>query len=372
MCGKKVRFMSLVLMGMLLLLPSIVAAESGYANEGYATAGTPPIGPPLIREGDFAVEMALALSLGTSRDEVEAENQLSAAGITPKNGWIADYPVTPDIADELYKAVSDAAASGKIRLSVDVALQRFNDVISQTDLSVDTQAGANPERAELPGPPSYPNSTVINNYYQTEGPPAVTYYAPPPDYSYMYGWVPFPFWYASVWFPGYFILHDFHRTVCIDNRVVFVSNHFNDIRRQRIIRLDPIARTRGNNIANTRVIHTRGDIPARTPTRERAIIREPRMQAVSGNSAIRPAVSRGVDRSNVRNNISATPPARSSTSFGIPSRGSRTMDFNTRGVGGSGMFNSRSRTISQPSRGGGSDRMPFRGNNITGGWGHRR
>ena len=215
--------MSLVLTGVLLLvLPSTVAAESGYADGGYASAGAPSIGQPLIREGDFAVKLALALSMGTSRDEVEAENQLSAAGITPKNGWIADYPVTPDIIDELHNAVRDAASSGKIQLSVDVALGRLNDVMSQTGLSIDTQAGAKTESAELPGPPSYPSSTVINNYYQTEGPPAVTYYAPPPDYSYLYGWVPFPFWCADVWFPGFFILHDFHRTVFIGNRLVFV------------------------------------------------------------------------------------------------------------------------------------------------------
>jgi hypothetical protein len=307
--------MSLVLMGMLLLvLPSQVAAQAGYAN-----AGQPPIGQPLIREGDFAVKLAPALSLGTPRDEVEAENLLSAAGISPVNGWIADYPVTPDIIDELYKDVRDAASSGKIQLNVDVALQRLKDVMSQADLPVDTQPGAKTGSAELPVPPSYPSSTVIDNYYQIEGPPVVTYYAPPPNYSYLYGWVPYPFWCANVWFPGFFILHDFHRTVLIDRRAVFVSNHFNDIRRQRIIRLDPIARIRGNNISGTRVIHSRGGIPIRTPTREPAITREPRMRTDSGNSAIRPTVSRGVmPNSGYR---AGNPPLRSSGFFSGPRHG---------------------------------------------------
>src|SRR6185295_7636707 len=113
------------------------------------------------------------------------------------------------------------------------------------------------ESAEPPGPQSYPGSAVINNYYQIEGPPAVTYYAPPPDYSYLYGWVPSPFRSFGFWFPGFFILHDSHRPVFFDNRVVFVSNHFHDFGHHRIIRLDPIARIRGNNFADSRVIHSR-------------------------------------------------------------------------------------------------------------------
>lgn len=338
---------------LLLVLPSMVAAQSGYTNGGYASAGPPPIGQPLIREGDFAVKLALSLSLGTSQDEVEAENQLSAAGIAPKNGWIADYPVTPDIVGELYNVVRDAASSGKIPLGVDVALQRLNDVMSQTGLSVNTQAGVKTESAELPGPPSYPNPTVINNYYQTEGPPAVTYYAPPPDYSYLYGWVPFPFLCANVWFPGFFILHDFHRTLFIDNRVVFVSNHFNDIRRQRIIRLDPIARIRGNNIANTRVIHIRRDFPTMVPARERTIIREPRRQPVSGNGAVSPAFSRGVDSSN---GMYVTPSVRSRAITSIPTRESRTMGINARGVGV--RSGSDGRMFRLPPRDDGSERMP--------------
>ena len=251
---------------MLALLPAMVAAQSEQAN-----AGPPPIGQALVREGDFAVRLEAALSVGTSQDEIEAENQLTQAGIMPKNGWIADYPVTPDIIDELYQAVRDAAASNKISMSADVALQRMRDVVSQVGLSVETQSGGTAYSAEPSGSQSGPNTTVINNYYYNEGPPTVTYYAPPPDYSYMYGWVPFPFWCAGFRFSGFFILHDFHRTVFIDNRVVFISNHFNDLRRHRVVRIDPVARRNGSTIANTRATQTRGFVPV-GPGRESTII----------------------------------------------------------------------------------------------------
>jgi len=378
----------MVLMGTLLLLPAMAAAESGYsygeqAGASNVSAGQTPIGQALVREGDFAVKLAPALSLGTSRDEVEAENQLTAAGIMPKNGWIADYPVTPDIVDELHRSVRDAAATGKINMGVDAAILKTNEVMAQSGLALDTQATAPVSGgAEQAGPPSYPNPTVINNYYQAEGPPVVTYYAPPPDYSYMYGWVPYPFWCNGFFFSGFFILHDFHRTVFIDNRAVFVSNHFRDIGRQRIIRLDPIERSRGNNIANTRVIRTRGSVPASgTIIRERAIMRAPRMQTVPNSSLRRPTVGRGLESSNFRSSVSTTPsaasgvsvsntPIRSARSFSVTRSESAVMPTMS-SHGNSGMSGRGGRMMSMPSRSGGFEGMPFRGNSSMGGRGRR-
>lgn len=389
---------------MLLLLPAMVAAEGDQIN-----AGPPPIGQPLVREGDFAVKLTEALSLGRAETEIEAENQLSEVGISPKNGWIADYPVTPDIIDELYKAVREAATSGKIPLSVDAALQKMHDVVSQSGLSIEMQSGEN--TAELPGPQSSPSPTVINNYYQTEGPPTVTYYAPPPDYYNLYGWVPFPFWYSGIWFPGFFILHDFHRTVFIDNRAVFVSNHFKDIRRHRITRIDPVTRFHGSTISNSGVIRTRGGTPAFEPSRERAITNQPRMQTVPNSPAIRPSSRPGAGVTTIRNNSAAIPPVSSGATLGTSSfRENRSTDVRTRSDVNAGtinrgntmsnspsrsarfvnaprgessiapstsssrgfsMPNRGSRVFSLPSRSGGSDGMPFRGSNIGGGRGRR-
>jgi hypothetical protein len=96
----------------LLLIPVIA-----YAQSEQTTSHAPPIQQPLVREGDFAVELVGQLGLGTTSDETEAESILGSLGITPRNGWIADYPVTPDIMDEIQQSVSDAVDSQKLPMS---------------------------------------------------------------------------------------------------------------------------------------------------------------------------------------------------------------------------------------------------------------
>jgi hypothetical protein len=381
---------------MLLLPPARVGAQPGQMN-----AGPPSIGQQLVREGDFAFKLVSALAVGAPQDEVEAENLLTEVGVMPKNGWIADYPVTPDIIDELYIAVRDAAASDKIPMSEDVALQRLSDVVSQSGLSIATQSGGKTYTAQKPGTHVSPSSTVINNYYQDEGPPTITYYAPPPDYYHMYGWVPFTFWSAGIWFPGFFILNDFHRTVFIDNRVVFVSNHFNDVRRHRIVRIDPAARFNGSSISNTGVIHTRGGVSVVGPRRDRSIINETRRHTFSNIGTVRsPARSDVVVGAPRNSNSVSMPPVRSGGTFSRTLRDDRTMNVpvrsevvvdtprNGNAINGStsrdaGLVSTRrgenpvfapargGRDFRIPSRGDGFDRTPFRGNNSSGGRGRR-
>ena len=79
------------------LLFSLILIVVPVIAEAQQQAGSPPVGAPLIREGDYAVNLVNALNLSTTQDEVEAETRLGQAGITPSNGWIADYPVTPDV-----------------------------------------------------------------------------------------------------------------------------------------------------------------------------------------------------------------------------------------------------------------------------------
>ena len=43
-------------------------------------------------------------------------------GIAPRNGWIADYPLTPDIIGELRSAIGVALDSGKLAMNKDEAL----------------------------------------------------------------------------------------------------------------------------------------------------------------------------------------------------------------------------------------------------------
>ncbi len=87
----------------------------------------------LIREGFFAMKLAEALEIGKAESEAEAENMLASVGITPRNGWMADYPVTPEIIGELEKAISEAADSGKIAMNKDEAMKAFNDLTGEIE-----------------------------------------------------------------------------------------------------------------------------------------------------------------------------------------------------------------------------------------------
>jgi len=121
-CMKRLsqRLIILLTVGLFLLLPAVVTHAQ--------SENPPPIEQQLVREGDFAVWLASALGISATDEEVEAESRLGEVGITPRNGWIADYPVTPDIIGELQKAVGAAADAGKLSVGRDEALKMFYDV----------------------------------------------------------------------------------------------------------------------------------------------------------------------------------------------------------------------------------------------------
>jgi len=228
----------------LLLIPAIIQAAYQQTAQG-----APPIAQPLIREGNLAVSLAEALNLGTAKSEAEAESRLGEKDISPKNGWIADYPVTPDIVGELNVALGDAADAGKISLNRAEAQQRLDGIVKELGVSITAaeNGGTAPPASEDAN--IIPESDVYD-YYSEEGPPVVTYYAPPPDYYYLYSWVPYPFWWTGFWFGGFFILNDFHRAVFFDHGRFhhgrgFVSNHFRTGGSNRFSRVDPVTRSGG-------------------------------------------------------------------------------------------------------------------------------
>lgn len=197
----------------LLLMPVLVY--------GQTNASSPPIAQQLVREGTLAVKLQSALSLGTSDDEAVAENSLGDVGVGPRNGWNADYPVTPSVIADLQKTISAAANSGVLSLSKDEALTKFHEVTAELNIPVKPYTGnINGYNYEPSSAQNYSDSGVINDYYYNEGPPAVTYYVPPPDFYPMYTWVPCPFWWSGFWFNGFFVLDDFP----VGNRI-FISNH---------------------------------------------------------------------------------------------------------------------------------------------------
>ena len=324
-----------------LLMPMTISAQTLQTQ-----SGPPPVAAPLVREGDLAVRLGSGLGISTGEDEVEAENRLADAGISPRNGWIADYPATPDIIGELQQAVGAAADAGKVSLSRDEALKRLDDTLNSSNL---TMMPYTPTRGAEPSPPSaenYPDPAAVNDYYNNEDPPIVTYYTPPPNFYYLYGWIPSPFWWSGFWFPGFYVLHDFHRTMIINRRPVFISNHFRDVSAHRVFRIDAAARFQGRTFGGIGAVRSGGFIPTGVPRSERRIFNSP-----PGN------VPRSFSAS-PRSGMAAPRAARIAPSYG----GTAHVSPPSRG----GMSNPapQGRTTSSPSRGGS-------GSGGRGGGGHR-
>ena len=219
----------------------------------------PPIEQTLVREGDFAVKLVERLRIGTPQDEAEAETMLSGMGISPKNGWISDYPVTPDIIRELENTVVEAADAGRLPMESEEALRLYQDLIVEVGLNVvaETKTEYPPEQPSR----SYScySEPTIGSYYYTYGPPVVTYYPPPGPYLYLYAWVPFPFWWTGWYFPGFYVLHNFHRCIHIyhphhhHHHHVYVSNHWKDPKTKRVFVIDPSRRHTGE-LMRSRVV----------------------------------------------------------------------------------------------------------------------
>jgi hypothetical protein len=242
---KKV-LITIVAMSLLLLSPG------AYAQSNQMPAGHPPVAQPLVPEGDFALKMAAALKLGTPESEAQAEDILISVGIAPRNGWIADYPVTPDIIGELQNAVAAAADSGKLPMEKDEALNAFQNLIDESGLAVLPGSIGQYAESQL-----QPDAAAINDYYDEQGPPVVTYYPPPWDYYYMYAWVPYPFWWGGFFFSGFFCLHDFHRVVFVGHRRCVVSNHFFDHKTNRVFTIDPARRRTGETFRTAGISRNR-------------------------------------------------------------------------------------------------------------------
>jgi hypothetical protein len=227
----------------------------------------------LVPEGYFATQLAPALKLGQPQDDAAAENALSEAGIEPKNGWIADYPVTPAVLGEIEKSLWSAIDAGKLGINKEQALKAMAEIKIKTGLDATPVSAPTPRRAVIykytdkDGKVHYSNdldtipaeykdkavpvatpenssqstgensaadnhypanydAQAVSQYYDSAGPPVITYYPPPSAYGYLYSWVPYTFWSAGGYYGGYYILRDFHRHVFFGARPWLLSNHF--------------------------------------------------------------------------------------------------------------------------------------------------
>jgi len=224
-----------------------------------------------VREGDFAIKLAALYGLGAPANETEAEDLLSSAGVIPLNGWISDYPVTPEILGQLQEAAARAASEGRLPMAADKATQLLYDLASQMNLPV--PAGPESTVAAAQTAPAQPD---IYNYYTGYGPPIITYYPPPPAYFYLYAWVPYPVWWYGYYYPGFYICNNFSTTVVVNSRTAYVRNRFVDPATRRVVRVEPVTRTGRDTVRHGTVLRTSDGRTFRN-------IREMRQGIVSGD-----------------------------------------------------------------------------------------
>jgi len=307
----------------LLLFPAAV-----HARTGAASTQPPPIEQTLVREGDFALRLSTALRMGELTSEVEAEERLAAIGIAPRNGWIADYPMTPDIIIEVRDAVAAAASAGKLPMSTEEAVTVVQNVNAELGLSVYSEAYSAGYDQQAYG--EYYDPGVVQDYYYGYAPSAVTYYPPPWDYSYLYSWVPYPFWWGGFGFSGFFILNDFHRVVVINRggprghprRHKMISNHYRDKGSGRFRRVDPLARAPGNQMRRAQNLSPPGGAKGGTRQGGAASILARGTDRYRANPGGRPAFNERANRSPAsQTQLKARPKAGSSQGKNITRAG---------------------------------------------------
>jgi hypothetical protein len=163
----------------LVLIPLMVNAQSEQNKPG-----PPPIEQSLVREGSFAMKLVEVLKMGQAKSEAEAESMLASVGIAPRNGWIANYPLTPDIIGEVRNAIGMALDSGKLAMNKDEALMAVQVLVdNEWRLAV----ASNKEQARQYG----------------EYPPAV-YEGYEPYYYPYYPYYPYPYYYGGYYYPYFY------------------------------------------------------------------------------------------------------------------------------------------------------------------------
>jgi hypothetical protein len=294
------------------------------AQPGKTATKAPPVAAPLIREGDFAIKLVEALKIGKVESEAEAESMLASMGIAPKNGWIADYPVTPDIIGELEKAISEAADAKRLPMEKGEVLRVFRTTAVELELPIIAEIPDGYAESPYPTTPQYTEPTVINNYYYTEGPPVVTYYPPPLDYSYLYAWIPSPFWFSGFYFPGFYILNDFHRVAYRNGYPCTITNHMRNYRTGRISTIRPERRREGGTLGGGGTPYTRGFNSTEAKNGARSIFERSRERVAWGNT------TNSVKNKGLNNRNPAYSRSGNVTERQVYNRGSNPSSFNSR------------------------------------------
>ncbi len=223
---------------------------------------------------------------------------------------------------ELQKAVSEAADAKRLAMGREEALKAFRTATVEAGIPIVVEApGKYPETQ-----PQYAESSAADDYYSTEGPPVLTYYPPPPDYGYLYAWVPCPFFFDAFFFPGFFVLHDFHKVIIINKKVVVVTNHVTDPKTRTVVLIDPVKRGTGREFMTTlNRPRMQGFASSNVQKGAASILSRSRERMSSVRSPMRTGVERGTITSGAR---------------GMPERSfqGKERSFNPPSMGGRGSF----------------------------------
>jgi hypothetical protein len=239
------KLLTIALAAGLLLLPFAAFAQDYGSQQQMPSQQAPPVAQPLVREGDFAIKLAAKLDLGLPQDEATAEDLLAKADVVPENGWLSDYPVTPEIIGQIQNAVAKSASAGKLPMTAEEATRGLYSLTAELNLPTPAGMGGTAVESEKPADQPPANTTEINNYYYDQGPPIVTYYPPPAEYAYLYAWVPYPAWWFGFWFPGFYICHNFTTTVVVTSPFIIGGHEHHEWRHRAIVSnrvIDPISR----------------------------------------------------------------------------------------------------------------------------------
>lgn len=202
----------ILLLAAALLIPALVTAQQPVEKSSISA-----IEPVLVRQGDFAMLLVEALHLGVAERQESAISRLEDADIAPEDGWIADYPMTPEILAQLAPTLGDAADSGAIALSRDEALGALQALAAEFGLSLPDELGPRYARRYLRDDAYDCQGSTIRRYYDNYAPPVLSYCRPPYDYDYLYDWRPYGSWWHGHYYPGYYLLHRFHLVIHVDS-----------------------------------------------------------------------------------------------------------------------------------------------------------
>ncbi|HUI46480.1 MAG TPA: hypothetical protein VL122_10930 [Nitrospirota bacterium] len=266
------KWLSIIVAAGLLLYPFAAFSED-YGSPISQTQQSPPVAQTLIREGDFAIKLAAKLNLGLPANETEAEELLSKIEIVPQNGWLSDYPVTPEIIGQLRSAIAKSSADGKLPMNADAATKGLYSLTQELNQPIPAPEGSSPPEQDQTTTSST-SPADINNYYYEQGPPIITYYPPPPDYDYLYDWVPYPVLWFGFWFPGFYICNNFTTIVVtgfFDHdghhehwRRGLVTNRIIDPVTRSVAAVVPVTRTSAGVVRPVMALRTAGGNTFRT------------------------------------------------------------------------------------------------------------